>query len=161
MGEIGNSSINSIENLSFLKKWQKREGDVAEECQGCHHIKYCKGGCYYNALSGGNGVVDPYCKAYKTIFDILRNDLTREMQSESAIDSLRISLLSGNGFQGWRNTPISSLLEKVHPSIKALHARRIIAAHSLASLSNIDECIDDLMHRGRLAGKKQGLSDSE
>ena len=58
---------------------------VDTACKDCSHIKYCRGGCPYNAIapSGGslNGV-DPHCVAYKRIFDELNERLNREMFDE-------------------------------------------------------------------------------
>lgn len=45
---------------------------VDEDCKDCKHIKYCRGGCPYNALVMSNHEVtqvDPHCTAYKMIFD--------------------------------------------------------------------------------------------
>jgi uncharacterized protein len=55
---------------------------VDTACKNCSHIRYCRGGCPYNAIapSGGslNGV-DPHCTAYKRIFDELNDRLNKEM----------------------------------------------------------------------------------
>jgi uncharacterized protein len=55
---------------------------VDTACKDCSHIRYCRGGCPYNAIapSGGslNGV-DPHCTAYKRIFDELNERLNKEM----------------------------------------------------------------------------------
>jgi uncharacterized protein len=55
---------------------------VDTACKDCSHIRYCRGGCPYNAIapSGGslNGV-DPHCTAYKRIFDELNDRLNKEM----------------------------------------------------------------------------------
>ena len=45
---------------------------VDTDCADCKHIKYCRGGCPYNALVMSNhevNQVDPHCTAYKMIFD--------------------------------------------------------------------------------------------
>ena len=58
---------------------------VDTACKDCSHIKYCRGGCPYNAIapSGGSLVgVDPHCVAYKRIFDELNERLNREMFDE-------------------------------------------------------------------------------
>ena len=57
--------------------------DVA--CRDCSHIKYCRGGCPYNAIAPSGGSlegVDPHCVAYKRIFDELSERLNREMFEE-------------------------------------------------------------------------------
>ena len=53
---------------------------VDDDCADCRHIKYCRGGCPYNALTMTNHQVtqvDPHCEAYKMIFDKI-NDLMDE-----------------------------------------------------------------------------------
>ena len=55
---------------------------VDENCGGCSHIRYCRGGCPYNAIAPTNGEikgVDPHCIAYKRIFDEINERLDREM----------------------------------------------------------------------------------
>ncbi len=51
-------------------------------CKECSHIKYCRGGCPYNAIAPTNGKiqgVDPHCVAYKRIFDEITERLNDEM----------------------------------------------------------------------------------
>ncbi|BBL67843.1 radical SAM/SPASM domain-containing protein [Methanoculleus chikugoensis] len=51
-------------------------------CKECSHIKYCRGGCPYNAIAPTNGEiqgVDPHCVAYKRIFDEITERLNDEM----------------------------------------------------------------------------------
>ena len=53
---------------------------VDDNCADCKHIRYCRGGCPYNALTMTNhkvSDVDPHCKAYKMIFDKI-NELMDE-----------------------------------------------------------------------------------
>jgi uncharacterized protein len=55
---------------------------VDHECAGCAHIKYCRGGCPYNAIAPTDGEVrgvDPHCIAYKRIFDEITDRLNNEM----------------------------------------------------------------------------------
>jgi uncharacterized protein len=45
---------------------------VDTKCQSCRHISACRGGCPYNAIVPTEGkmiAVDPYCGAYRQIFD--------------------------------------------------------------------------------------------
>ena len=51
-------------------------------CGECKHIRYCRGGCPYNAIAPTNGEikgVDPHCVAYKRIFDEITDRLDKEM----------------------------------------------------------------------------------
>jgi uncharacterized protein len=55
---------------------------VDEHCKECRHIRYCRGGCPYNAIAPTSGKiegVDPHCIAYKRIFDEISERLNREM----------------------------------------------------------------------------------
>jgi len=55
---------------------------VDKACGECAHIRYCRGGCPYNAIAPTGGRiegVDPYCTAYKRIFDEITERLNREM----------------------------------------------------------------------------------
>jgi uncharacterized protein len=55
---------------------------VDTACGECQHIKYCRGGCPYNAIAPTAGViqgVDPHCVAYKRIFDEITDRLNKEM----------------------------------------------------------------------------------
>jgi uncharacterized protein len=51
-------------------------------CGECAHIRYCRGGCPYNAIAPTDGEiqgVDPHCVAYKRIFDEITDRLDNEM----------------------------------------------------------------------------------
>jgi putative peptide-modifying radical SAM enzyme, Mhun_1560 family len=55
---------------------------VDNACGKCAHIKYCRGGCPYNAIVPTDGEikgVDPHCAAYKMIFDEINNRVNEEM----------------------------------------------------------------------------------
>ncbi len=55
---------------------------VDRECKGCKHIRYCRGGCPYNAIAPTEGEikgVDPHCVAYKRIFDEIGDRFNKEM----------------------------------------------------------------------------------
>jgi uncharacterized protein len=57
-------------------------GYVDLACKNCSHIRYCRGGCPYNAIAPSGGSlegVDPHCIAYKRIFDELNERLNKEM----------------------------------------------------------------------------------
>ena len=58
------------------------------DCKKCTYIKFCRGGCPYNALAITNAKVegvDPHCKAYKRIFKEITDRATREMLSGSGM----------------------------------------------------------------------------
>lgn len=75
----------SMDDLSSSTPWKllhEYKDFVDKECKKCTYIKFCRGGCPYNALAKSEGEidgVDPHCTAYKTIFKEITNRATREM----------------------------------------------------------------------------------
>jgi len=62
---------------------------VDRECGDCHHIRYCRGGCPYNAIAPTNGEirgVDPHCIAYKRIFDEITDRLNEELYNSTDME---------------------------------------------------------------------------
>ncbi len=62
---------------------------VDQTCTGCRHVRYCRGGCPYNAIAPSGGEihgVDPYCTAYKRIYDEITNRLDEEMFGSCALE---------------------------------------------------------------------------
>jgi uncharacterized protein len=74
-----------IDNLmqSEAGKLMSRFKDYVDTaCGECRHIKYCRGGCPYNAMAPTPGEihgVDPHCIAYTRIFDEITDRLNKEM----------------------------------------------------------------------------------
>lgn len=75
----------SQEELANSEPWkflQKYKEYVDENCKKCTYIKFCRGGCPYNALVESEGKidgVDPHCTAYLTIFKEITKRLSKEM----------------------------------------------------------------------------------
>jgi uncharacterized protein len=62
---------------------------VDKECKGCKHIRYCRGGCPYNAIAPTNGEikgVDPHCIAYQRIFDEIAERFNQEMMGSMGLE---------------------------------------------------------------------------
>jgi uncharacterized protein len=62
---------------------------VDDHCSGCKHLVYCRGGCPYNAIAPTGGAirdVDPYCVAYKRIFDEITRRLDEELYGSCALE---------------------------------------------------------------------------
>lgn len=60
-------------------------------CGKCAHIKYCRGGCPYNAIVPTDGEikgVDPHCVAYKMIFDEITSRVNEEMFGSSGMENM-------------------------------------------------------------------------
>ncbi len=63
---------------------------VDKSCKQCAHIKYCRGGCPYNAIVPNDGKikgVDPDCVAYKRIFGEITDRFNKEMFGSSSMES--------------------------------------------------------------------------
>jgi uncharacterized protein len=62
---------------------------VDSSCSDCSYIRYCRGGCPYNAMAPTPGEirgVDPHCTAYKRIFGEINERLNREMLDTPLMD---------------------------------------------------------------------------
>jgi uncharacterized protein len=71
------------------KLMQAFKEHVDRACSGCAHIRYCRGGCPYNAIAPTAGRiegVDPYCRAYRRIFDEITDRLDKEMFKSPMMD---------------------------------------------------------------------------
>jgi len=71
------------------KLMHKYKEFVDTACGKCAHIKYCRGGCPYNAIVPTDGeikAVDPHCIAYKMIFDEITNRVNQEMFGSGGMD---------------------------------------------------------------------------
>jgi uncharacterized protein len=63
---------------------------VDAECKDCKHIRYCRGGCPYNAMAPTNGEimgVDPHCLAYKRIFNEIADRFNQEMMGSFGLET--------------------------------------------------------------------------
>jgi len=71
-----------LEKSDTWKMMHQFRDYVDTACGRCPHIRYCRGGCPYNAIAPTNGEVtsvDPHCIAYKRIFDEINDRLNKEM----------------------------------------------------------------------------------
>lgn len=68
---------------------QRFKEHVDQECKGCKHIRYCRGGCPYNAIARSDGEiegVDPHCLAYRRIFEEIADRFDQEMMGSLDMD---------------------------------------------------------------------------
>lgn len=83
MGNVyDHPSRQDLEKSDAWKLMHQFREYVDMACGECQHIKYCRGGCPYNAIAPTAGViqgVDPHCVAYKRIFDEITDRLNKEM----------------------------------------------------------------------------------
>ncbi|TKY91215.1 MAG: TIGR04083 family peptide-modifying radical SAM enzyme [Candidatus Methanomarinus sp.] len=74
-----------IEDLAKSDAWKlmhEFKEYVDRECKECPYIKYCRGGCPYNAIVPTEGKingVDPHCTAYKMIFKEINDRANKEL----------------------------------------------------------------------------------
>jgi uncharacterized protein len=82
MGDVYNHpKKDDLAESDAWKRMQQFKEYVNQHCKGCNHIRYCRGGCPYNAIAPTGGEikgVDPHCIAYKRIFDEITDRLNRE-----------------------------------------------------------------------------------
>jgi uncharacterized protein len=82
----------SEEDLARSKAWKlmfQYKKFVDKNCKACAHIKYCRGGCPYNAIAPTDGKikgVDPDCVAYKRIFGEITDRFNNEMFGTSGME---------------------------------------------------------------------------
>ena len=83
MGSVyENPGITELEQSEGWKKMHEFRDYVDISCKSCSHIKYCRGGCPYNAIAPEHGTisgVDPHCLAYKRVFDEISARMNAEM----------------------------------------------------------------------------------
>lgn len=79
LGNIGDglSEKDIVESVAF-RRLSDTEEKKQTACRSCAHSAYCRGGCLYNALAAG-AERDPYCEAYKALFDRSGKDMALEM----------------------------------------------------------------------------------
>jgi uncharacterized protein len=85
---------------------------VDTACGKCAHIKYCRGGCPYNAIVPTNGEikgVDPHCTAYKMIFDEINNRVNEEMFGSSCM----MDMFRPQSMEPSRSGIMSLMLKKI------------------------------------------------
>ncbi len=81
----------TMDDLAKSQPWkllQKFKEYVDVECKKCTYIKFCRGGCPYNALAITDAQVegvDPHCTAYKRIFKEITDRATVEMLAGSGM----------------------------------------------------------------------------
>jgi uncharacterized protein len=84
----------SMEKMAQAPAWKllhKFKEHVDQECKKCIYVKFCRGGCPYNAIAPTEGRiegVDPHCTAYKMIFKEITKRATQEMLGSSAMGML-------------------------------------------------------------------------
>jgi uncharacterized protein len=83
MGNVADHpTVEDLQQSDAWKRMERYRNYVDQACGECTHIRYCRGGCPYNAIvacGGEDKGVDPNCTAYKRIFSEMSDRLNREM----------------------------------------------------------------------------------
>ena len=108
-----------------------REQQAAERCAACESYAICKGGCYYNALSSGDGVIDPWCDAYRQVYAYVQDKVIAEMGCVENIAAVKSRPAQPGEHPLLREGAYISLAADAHPAHIANNARRICAIHEL------------------------------
>jgi uncharacterized protein len=152
LGQVAeHPTFSFLMNSQAAIRFHEREQRVREVCGNCPHFERCRGGCPYNAwtASGYDPIRDPYCSAYKAIFNSIDDRLRAEMASEENLAAMTDHPWSGRGHPVLRKGPLIDLArEGAHPSEIARTARRIVAAVEYARGPNPSDVIERLVAKG-------------
>lgn len=66
-----------LQSTAFRLLLARQEG-ARQACDTCGHFAYCHGGCLYNMFASQTEK-DPYCEAYRAVFDVISRDMACEM----------------------------------------------------------------------------------
>ena len=117
-------------------RWMaERQRRAAAACAGCPHVEYCRGGCAYNAVvAGALDGKDPYCHAYRMIFDHILSRLTETMATQQCVEERTSNHRRDSDSTLLPKDPLIELVSAMqpHPSQVAQTAKRIVAAVELA-----------------------------
>ena len=128
-------SLRQLSESAAAQMFNRCGATINETCRECSHYPYCKGGCPYNTWADGGDITapDPYCEAYRVVFDYIRQRLDEEMASEENIEAIAMKGLAEDGHPLMRIGPITELTrEHSHPFQTARTAKAIVAAVELA-----------------------------
>jgi len=107
-------TLSQLLNSPIAQRMAERQARVRAACADCGHVDYCLGGCAFNAWSKGDiaRVKDPYCEAYKAIFDDIKQRLIREMQSEENVKAIASRRFPAEPHPLLRKGPLSELMRR-------------------------------------------------
>ena len=129
-------SLQELYESGPAKRQRGREKQAHERCAGCEWLPVCKGGCYYNAIVSGDGIIDSHCEAYKEVFAFVHEKVMEEMQSEENIEAVASRPAGPGEHPLLRRGAYTSLSGQNHPSKIAENARRILAIYELCKTND-------------------------
>jgi uncharacterized protein len=138
--------IDLAQSAAWLKLRQ-RELMVGEDCAGCTHYDYCKGGCSYNAVTSGRDCQDPQCLVYRRLFDHISDRALSEVFSAENLDAV---IQQGPGKSGLmrKGRLIQVMKDGLHPQDAARKARETMEAVALACSTSPEEALVKLDRAG-------------
>lgn len=114
MGNVyDHPSMEDLAQSAAGKLMQRYKKYVDKNCKECSHIKYCRGGCPYNAIALTDGRitgVDPHCVAYKRIFDEITDRANNELFGSS---DMSMSPFGPDPAKAARPSIMSLMLKKI------------------------------------------------
>ena len=128
---FGNPTLKELFASPAARRQLDRETACAKRCADCQFYAICKGGCYYNALASGDGIIDSWCPAYERIFNFVQTKVLEEMQSPANLTAVASRPAEPGEHPLLREGAYIALAGKPHPSQIADNARRILAIHEL------------------------------
>jgi uncharacterized protein len=114
------------------KRQLARQSKVSGRCGDCDFHPICKGGCYYNAIASGDGVIDTLCEGYKSIYTFVQDNIMQEMQSLENIEAVAAGFAEPGEHPLLRKGAYISLSGKIHPARIADNARRVLSIYELS-----------------------------
>jgi len=139
------------------KKLRQRELEVLQDCAGCPHFAYCKGGCPYNAFSSGVDRRDTNCPVYKKLFDHITDRALEEVFSE---ENLQAVIQHGPGKDGLlrKGRLLQVMRDGLHPKEAARKARETVAAAALGCSETVEEAVEKLEQVGVVTRREVALA---
>ncbi len=130
-------TMSDLEQAPVWKAMKMREEIILEKCKGCPHLTYCLGGCPYNVLAVnesllGNDPRDPYCPAYKQVFEMITEHALAEVFSEENLTSIMKEGITRNGLLQ-KGKLLQIMCGGPHPQETARQARMTLAAAALGA----------------------------
>lgn len=149
LGNISDGlSVDELFSSPAAARHSEREHSVADRCSECRYVNICHGGCWYNAICGGDGVIDPLCEAYREIYSFLEERLGEEAVSEENLRALRERPFRQREHPLLKSGRYISLSDSVHPSMIADNARNVLAYRELARCSDGLSAAENLVRGG-------------
>ena len=107
---------------SGYRRLKAKQDGMEAVCGDCPHIAYCNGGCLYSAFAAEQPK-DPYCQAYRAVFDRISVDAALEMAEEMKRQ------LAGEPLQAAEDTPVLCMAgRKDHPYDRQCSRDRLLDA---------------------------------